>query len=52
MLSVKAVYQYTDTQTGDEDAFAREPFVVWFSAPNAGETENIYSVEDEPLIPP
>ncbi|ROI15566.1 Deoxyribonuclease gamma [Anabarilius grahami] len=35
MLSVKAVYQYPDTQTGDEDAFAREPFVVWFSAPNA-----------------
>ncbi|KAL0180674.1 hypothetical protein M9458_023080, partial [Cirrhinus mrigala] len=33
MLSVKSVYQYPDTQTGDEDAFAREPFVVWFSSP-------------------
>ncbi|KAI5095767.1 deoxyribonuclease gamma, partial [Silurus meridionalis] len=26
-------YQYPDTQKGDEDAFAREPFVVRFSAP-------------------
>uniref|UniRef100_A0A8C1J5M4 Deoxyribonuclease n=1 Tax=Cyprinus carpio TaxID=7962 RepID=A0A8C1J5M4_CYPCA len=33
MLSVKSVYQYPDAQTGDEDAFAREPFVVWFSSP-------------------
>lgn len=33
-LSVRAVYQYPDTQSGDEDAFAREPFVVWFSSPN------------------
>ncbi|XP_051528468.1 deoxyribonuclease gamma-like isoform X2 [Myxocyprinus asiaticus] len=33
MVSVNAVYQYPDKQTGDEDAFAREPFVVWFSSP-------------------
>ncbi|MCI4387430.1 hypothetical protein PGIGA_G00073870 [Pangasianodon gigas] len=26
-------YQYPDTQKGDEDAFAREPFVVRFRAP-------------------
>ncbi|XP_051958087.1 deoxyribonuclease gamma-like [Xyrauchen texanus] len=32
-VSVNAVYQYPDTQTGDEDAFAREPFAVWFSSP-------------------
>ncbi|XP_063065413.1 deoxyribonuclease-1-like 1 isoform X2 [Engraulis encrasicolus] len=31
--SVKNQYQYPDTQEGDEDAFAREPFVVWFKAP-------------------
>ncbi|KAK7127402.1 hypothetical protein R3I93_020095 [Phoxinus phoxinus] len=34
MLTVNAVYQYPDTQSGDEDAFAREPFVVWFSSPD------------------
>ncbi|XP_060751111.1 deoxyribonuclease-1-like 1 [Tachysurus vachellii] len=27
------VYQYPDTQKGDEDAFAREPFIVRFQAP-------------------
>ncbi|XP_062396645.1 deoxyribonuclease-1-like 1 isoform X2 [Sardina pilchardus] len=32
-VSVKDQYQYPDTQKGDEDAFAREPFVVWFRAP-------------------
>ncbi|KAJ8358757.1 hypothetical protein SKAU_G00152820 [Synaphobranchus kaupii] len=26
-------YQYPDEQEGDEDAFSREPFVVWFKAP-------------------
>lgn len=29
-------YQYPDTQKGDEDAFAREPFVVYFQAPKTG----------------
>lgn len=29
-------YQYPDTQKGDEDAFAREPFVVHFRAPKTG----------------
>ncbi|XP_069499878.1 deoxyribonuclease gamma isoform X2 [Ambystoma mexicanum] len=33
MVSVKEVYQYLDHQAGDEDAFSREPFVVWFQAP-------------------
>nr|XP_055040936.1 deoxyribonuclease gamma-like isoform X1 [Misgurnus anguillicaudatus] len=33
MVSVKSIYQYPDKQTGDEDVFAREPFVVWFSTP-------------------
>eukprot|EP00062_Callorhinchus_milii_P024181 gi/632983819/ref/XP_007908835.1/ PREDICTED: deoxyribonuclease gamma isoform X2 [Callorhinchus milii] len=32
LLSVKKSYQYPDNQEGDEDAFAREPFVVWFSS--------------------
>lgn len=29
---------HPDTQAGDEDASAREPFVVWFSSPKTGET--------------
>ncbi|XP_062979465.1 deoxyribonuclease gamma [Elgaria multicarinata webbii] len=33
MVSVKQTYQYPDLQPGDEDAFSREPFVVWFSSP-------------------
>ncbi|XP_014023882.1 deoxyribonuclease gamma [Salmo salar] len=33
LVSVKEVYQYPDTQLGDEDAFSREPFIVWFSSP-------------------
>lgn len=33
LVSVKSVYQYPDTQPDDIDAFAREPFVVWFSSP-------------------
>uniref|UniRef100_UPI00398F0EDA deoxyribonuclease gamma-like isoform X1 n=1 Tax=Pristiophorus japonicus TaxID=55135 RepID=UPI00398F0EDA len=32
LLSVKRSYQYPDRQAGDEDVFAREPFVVWFSS--------------------
>ncbi|XP_066526640.1 deoxyribonuclease gamma-like isoform X3 [Hoplias malabaricus] len=32
-VSVKSVYQYPDAQTDDVDAFAREPFIVWFSSP-------------------
>ncbi|XP_062842186.1 deoxyribonuclease gamma-like isoform X1 [Trichomycterus rosablanca] len=34
LVSVKSVYQYPDVQTEDLDAFAREPFVVWFSSTN------------------
>ncbi|NP_998318.2 deoxyribonuclease-1-like 1 [Danio rerio] len=30
---LKGQYQYPDTQTGDIDAFSREPFVVYFQAP-------------------
>ncbi|XP_076844138.1 deoxyribonuclease gamma-like isoform X2 [Brachyhypopomus gauderio] len=33
LLSVKSIYQYPDIQAGDVDAFAREPFVVWFRSP-------------------
>ncbi|XP_042589389.1 deoxyribonuclease gamma-like, partial [Cyprinus carpio] len=33
-----------DTQAGDEDASAREPFVVWFSSPKTG-------VQDFVIIP-
>ncbi|TSM44171.1 Deoxyribonuclease gamma [Bagarius yarrelli] len=36
LVSVKSVYQYPDTQPEDIDAFAREPFVVWFSSPTTG----------------
>ncbi|XP_047666033.1 deoxyribonuclease gamma [Tachysurus fulvidraco] len=32
LVSVKSVYQYPDMQPEDIDAFAREPFVVWFSS--------------------
>uniref|UniRef100_A0A8D0GGV9 Deoxyribonuclease n=1 Tax=Sphenodon punctatus TaxID=8508 RepID=A0A8D0GGV9_SPHPU len=33
VVSVKQTYQYPDLQPGDEDAFSREPFVVWFHSP-------------------
>ncbi|KAF5903504.1 deoxyribonuclease gamma-like [Clarias magur] len=32
-VSLLDQYQYPDTQKGDEDAFAREPFIVRFRAP-------------------
>ncbi|XP_066526850.1 deoxyribonuclease-1-like 1 [Hoplias malabaricus] len=32
-VRLKDQYQYPDTQEGDEDVFAREPFVVRFQAP-------------------
>ncbi|XP_078517998.1 deoxyribonuclease gamma-like [Lissotriton helveticus] len=32
VVKVKDVYQYEDSQKGDEDAFAREPFVVRFQS--------------------
>ncbi|OCT57798.1 deoxyribonuclease I-like 3 S homeolog isoform X1 [Xenopus laevis] len=34
LVSVKGTYQYKDLQPGDEDAFSREPYVVWFQAPS------------------
>ncbi|OCT56900.1 hypothetical protein XELAEV_18004262mg, partial [Xenopus laevis] len=34
LVSVKETYQYMDLQPGDEDAFSREPYVVWFQAPS------------------
>ncbi|KAG8432012.1 hypothetical protein GDO86_020335 [Hymenochirus boettgeri] len=30
LVSVKETYQYEDLQPGDEDAFSREPYIVWF----------------------
>ncbi|NXA41931.1 DNSL3 Deoxyribonuclease, partial [Eudromia elegans] len=39
LVSVKQVYQYPDLQPGDEDAFSREPFVVWFLSPGAAVKE-------------
>ncbi|NXI67967.1 DNSL3 Deoxyribonuclease, partial [Anseranas semipalmata] len=39
LVSVKQTYQYPDTQPGDEDAFAREPFVVWFQSPKTAVKE-------------
>ncbi|KAM4722790.1 deoxyribonuclease gamma [Rhinophrynus dorsalis] len=35
LVSVKETYQYQDIQAGDEDAFSREPFIVWFEAPTS-----------------
>lgn len=37
LVSVKQTYQYPDTQPGDEDAFSREPFIVWFQSPKTSE---------------
>ncbi|XP_025050641.1 deoxyribonuclease gamma-like [Alligator sinensis] len=39
LVSVKQTYQYPDRQPGDEDAFSREPFVVWFQAPRSAVTD-------------
>ncbi|NWZ32708.1 DNSL3 Deoxyribonuclease, partial [Asarcornis scutulata] len=39
LVSVKQTYQYPDTQPGDEDAFSREPFVVWFQSPKTAVKE-------------
>ncbi|XP_001368612.2 deoxyribonuclease gamma isoform X1 [Monodelphis domestica] len=39
MVSVKKSYHYPDTQNGDEDAFSREPFVVWFYSPQTAVTD-------------
>ncbi|NWX88024.1 DNSL3 Deoxyribonuclease, partial [Nothoprocta ornata] len=39
LVSVKQVYQYPDLQPGDEDAFSREPFIVWFLSPKTAVKE-------------
>ncbi|XP_062441629.1 deoxyribonuclease gamma [Rhea pennata] len=39
LVSVKQIYQYPDLQPGDEDAFSREPFVVWFLSPKTAVKE-------------
>ncbi|NXL26991.1 DNSL3 Deoxyribonuclease, partial [Glaucidium brasilianum] len=39
LVLVKETYQYPDTQPGDEDAFSREPFAVWFQAPKTAVKE-------------
>ncbi|XP_010217449.1 PREDICTED: deoxyribonuclease gamma [Tinamus guttatus] len=39
LVSVKQVYQYPDLQPGDEDAFSREPFIVWFLSPGTAVKE-------------
>ncbi|XP_078270031.1 deoxyribonuclease gamma-like isoform X1 [Rhinoraja longicauda] len=44
LLSVKRSYQYPDFPSNNEDAFAREPFVAWFSSPYT-------SVKDFVVIP-
>lgn len=36
--AVTGQYQFPDDRPGDEDAFAREPFVVRFRAPKTGES--------------
>ncbi|XP_039972231.1 deoxyribonuclease gamma-like isoform X2 [Xiphias gladius] len=43
-VTLKACHQYEDNQAGDEDAFAREPFILHFSCPAA-------AVKDLVLIP-
>lgn len=37
-MTVTEQYQYPDTQKGDEDAFAREPFIIRLRAPRTGES--------------
>ncbi|XP_028853508.1 deoxyribonuclease gamma-like isoform X2 [Denticeps clupeoides] len=44
LVSVTSVYQYPDMQSGDEDVFAREPFIVRFSSPKT-------EVKDFVIIP-
>ncbi|XP_009944342.1 PREDICTED: deoxyribonuclease gamma [Leptosomus discolor] len=39
LVSVKETYQYPDTQPGDEDAFSREPFTIWFQSPKTAVRE-------------
>ncbi|XP_040448755.1 deoxyribonuclease gamma isoform X2 [Falco naumanni] len=39
LVSVKQTYQYPDTQPGDEDAFSREPFTIWFQSPKTAVKE-------------
>ncbi|NXC45033.1 DNSL3 Deoxyribonuclease, partial [Penelope pileata] len=39
LVSVRQTYQYPDIQPGDEDAFSREPFVVWFQSPKTAVKE-------------
>nr|XP_025952013.1 deoxyribonuclease gamma [Dromaius novaehollandiae] len=39
LVSVKQIYQYPDLQPGDEDAFSREPFVIWFLSPKTAVKE-------------
>ncbi|XP_033483485.2 deoxyribonuclease-1-like [Epinephelus lanceolatus] len=43
-VTLKACHQYEDNQEGDEDAFAREPFILHFRCPSA-------KVKDLVLIP-
>ncbi|XP_034264615.1 deoxyribonuclease gamma [Pantherophis guttatus] len=38
-VCVKQIYQYPDLQPGDEDAFSREPFVIWFNSPRTAVKE-------------
>lgn len=45
---LKNQYQYPDSQIGDEDAFAREPFVVHFQAPETGTNRNV-AIESDPM---
>nr|XP_033782611.1 deoxyribonuclease gamma isoform X2 [Geotrypetes seraphini] len=39
VVEIKQTYQYQDLQPGDEDAFSREPFVVWFKCPKTAVKE-------------
>ncbi|XP_018600030.2 deoxyribonuclease gamma-like isoform X1 [Scleropages formosus] len=51
LVSPKAVYQYPDTQSGDEDAFSREPFVVWFSSPKTAVKEFVFiAIHTTPVL--
>lgn len=35
-VTLKDSHQYEDNQAGDEDAFAREPFILRFDCPTTG----------------
>lgn len=44
VVDLIASYQYKDNQPGDEDAFAREPYVLRFKCHKTGKVQHIFSI--------